>query len=370
MLQILFTGTDQTLNKFQTMLKGYASVTHTGKADIHVCEVRNIADLKYVPSKSPIPLFLIISSQDKTLVGHLKPFRISGVFIQPLNEEVIKRKLNITTDVSATPAAANSMDNNFESLKVKILAKAESVNSLPVFAQRLLKLTSDDLSSIKEITTQIKMDQGISGKIIRMANSPFFGMSQDINNIDRAVVLLGFKTVKNISLAASTNAYYNKRFGMYKTTGNALWEHAYLTAVLCEAIASDISNDAGAYFLAGLLHDIGKTIMVDFLVSEVSDCKEEREQLGTDHAEVAGMLLNRWQLPNEIIQMVRLHHNHDDTLQSKIVYFANRLAHSQDSNCATLPSVLSYMFDTLPVKNRAALTDKVTELLSIKKVES
>ncbi len=368
MLQILFTGTGPTLSKLQAALRGYATVVPTGKGEIHVCEVRNTEDLKRIPSKSPIPLFLIIATQDKSLIEQLKGFRISGVFLPPLDEAVIKRKLGIATETP--PPAGNGKERDFESLKVKILAKAESINALPVFAQRLLKLTSSDISTIKEITEQIKMDQGISSKVIRMVNSPFFGMRQDVNSIDRAVVLLGFNTLKNIALVAATNAYYNKQFTMYKTTGNALWEHAHTTALLCEEFAKDLQEDSEALFLAGLLHDIGKTIMVDFLVQEVSSCEEERKQLGTDHAEVAGMVLNRWQLPPDIIQMVRLHHNPDNTVQSRIVYNANRLAHCKDNNNTTLDSTLSSVFGLLPARNREALTQRINTILSVDRGET
>ena len=369
MLQILFTGTGSTLSKFQAALRNYAVVTLSGKADIHVCEVRNVYDLRHVPAKSPIPLFIIISNQDKKLIEQLKAFRISGVFLSPLDEDLIKRKLNLVSDSASAASAAGASERDFESLKVKILAKAESIGALTISAQRILHLTNSDVSAVKEISEQIRMDQGISSKVIRMANSPFFGMRQDINSIDRAVVLLGFNTVKNIALAASTSAFYNKQFSMYKTSGNALWEHAYTTALLCEELATDLQEDNGALFLAGLLHDIGKTIMVDFLVSEVSMCEEERKQLGLDHAEVAGMVLNRWQLPNDIIQMVRMHHTSCDELQPRIVYVANRLANCKNSNNAAFESALNSAFSKLPVKNKAGVTHKTASILSVDKVE-
>ena len=366
MLQILFTGTVPTLSKLQTTLKGYANVMPTGIAEVHLYEVCNTDDLKRIPVKSPMALFLIISTQDKTVTEQLNGLRISGIFLPPLNKDVIKRKLDMA--VSSDIIVANSKENDFDSLKVKILAKAESINALPIYAQHLLKLTHSDISTIKEITEQIKKDQGISSKIIRMVNSSFFGIKQDINSIDRAVVLLGFNTLKNIALVAVTNAYYDKQFGMYRTTGNALWEHAHITALLCEMFANDMQEDTDTLFLAGLLHDIGKTIMADFLVQAVSVCEEERKQIGTDHAEVTGMVLQRWQLSSDVIQMTRMHHKPDNNIQSKIIYSANRLAHCKNNN-GLLNVSLNSAFDMLPVKNHDALVKKITSVLSIGKEE-
>ena len=197
---------------------------------------------------------------------------------------------------------------------------------LPSFVNKLIVLTSGDSATIEELSAEIKKDQGISGRVIRMVNSPFFGLRQNVNSIDRAVVLLGFHTLKNIALAAASGSYYNKQFQMYKTTGAALWNHAYTVALIAEMLAAKVGLDPDGMYLAGLFHDIGKTVMVDFLVQEVGTTAEERAQLGMDHAEVAWLITRRWQLPEEVCTAIRHHHQPDESAASQILYYANRFA--------------------------------------------
>ena len=355
-MQILFTGTTATLSKLQAVLKGYAMVMSSGEANIHVCEVRGEQDLRFIPRNSLIPLFLVLDTKEKAVIEKLRVLNISGIFFLPFDAETIKKKMSLVTDYSEPKS------ESFEMLKIKILAKAESISSLPIFAKKLLTLATDDSTTIREITDQIKMDQGISSKVIRMVNSPFYGLRQDVNSIDRAVVLLGFHTVKNIALVASTNMYYNKSFHLYKTTGAALWAHAYKVALLSEEFARYCGEDSDSLFLAGLLHDIGKTVMVDFLIRPALDCEEERRQLRIDHAEVASMILTRWQFSHDVINLVRHHHEPEDRIASLIVYCANMISHFANDE-VLLKDIINNTVDGLPCGSKTDLKEKLYEIV-------
>lgn len=353
MIRIIFYGKNSTLSKLQAALAGFALVCTSGKADAYIQEVSGEEDIYSIPHKINMPVFIILSSFTPLIVEKLKNIKISGVFAVPLNAEQIKNKISLVLKHTEEKATSSP-----ETTRAKILAKAEAITSLPIFARKLLLLTSDDKSTVEEITELIKMDQGISGRIIRMANSPFYGLKVNVTSIDRCVMLLGFHTVKNIALIASTNMYYNKPFAMYKTTGAAMWQHSYTVAILSEVFATHLGLNEDDCFIAGLFHDIGKTVMVEFLTQPAMSCEDEKAQLGLDHPEVAAMVLRRWQIAPEIINMVNRHHNPDDSLNSIAIYCANIIAHhSYDFN------LLKQLTDNISAKLPCEFPHKLSEAL-------
>lgn len=364
MLKIYFTGTSATHSKLQAALMGYALVVTSGDADVMICEVSSADDFKKVPLKPDIPLFLMLNTKSKKVVEHLKSLKINGIFVFPPDAAVIKNKINAVMKTQYM----QSTNKNMDTLKIKILAKAETINALPVFAQKLLRLIMSDESTTREITEQIKMDQGLSSKVIRMVNSPFYGLRQVVASIDRAVVLLGAQTLKNIALVAAINSYYTGNYAMYNTTGKKLWEHTYNVALISEAFALEVGEPPEMMFLAGLLHDIGKILLVDFLQNPVDSCEEEDAQLGTNHAAAAGYVLAKWQLPEEVIHIIALHHNPDDTIRSKILYYANILEHAAHINESVhFNKVMEFAFMDIPVKNREEFTQRLFTMLTTPK---
>lgn len=220
--------------------------------------------------------------------------------------------------------------NEFDTLKAKIIAKAENIPPLPALARELVRLTRNDKTQMKDFINKIKMDQGLSSRIIKLVNSPFYGLRQDVASIDRATVLLGLNTVKNLALAISTSAFFNKNFSMYKSSGAEMWEHSFLVARLCEILGKACDLDEDALYLAGLMHDIGKTVLVDFLVKEVESVNDENSQLGTDHCSVGELVLSKWSVAQTITDAVRNHHSSSPDKFKAVVYFANIFAKKED----------------------------------------
>jgi putative nucleotidyltransferase with HDIG domain len=196
-----------------------------------------------------------------------------------------------------------------------------------------------------------------------MVNSPFFGLRQTINSIDRAVVLLGFNTLKNIALVAATTAYYNKNFEMYKLSGTELFNHAYRVALIAEEFSAACGVDKDLIFLAGLLHDIGKILLADFLVKPVQTSDDEVRQLGTDHQSVAELILKRWQLPEDIIQIVKSHHAPQNNIPSQIVYYANLLDHTKAGGEQAYNLCINKALSVLPIKEPETVAEKTKHIV-------
>ncbi|GAB7140727.1 hypothetical protein RsTz2092_06790 [Deferribacterales bacterium RsTz2092] len=370
MLQILYFGSKVTGLSIQVELRGYAQLVSSGKVNLCVCEVATVADIANIPTGSNvnIPILLYLNTNEKTIIEKLRGMRVHGVFYPPINGDAMKKKIDQLLNLDVPIATGGA--NDFERLKIKILAKTENVPMLPVIVNKIIAMSKDKNVPMSAVTEQVKMDQGISSKVVRMVNSPFFMLREHVSSIDKAIVLVGGEAVKNIALATATNSYYNKPFKMYDTTGTALWAHAYMVAVLCEMLAREAGADPDMYFLAGLFHDIGKIVLVEFLVQIVHDAQEERAQIKLDHAEVAGMIAERWQLAGELVQALKMHHDPQDNVIAKTVFWADRLAHfSKKRNDADFEAQFTDLMEKLVkgsglvIKNVAGLAEKIKELL-------
>ncbi len=97
-------------------------------------------------------------------------------------------------------------------------------------------------------------------------------------------------------------------------------------ARLSELLGKAAGEDEDALYLAGLMHDIGKTVLVDFLVKEASTIEEELAQLGTDHTTIGELVLSKWSVANHITDAVRSHHSNSKDKFKAVLYFANRIA--------------------------------------------
>ena len=357
-MNIRFIGSENGLMIFKKLLQGKANVSSGSDAtDALIFEISSLEVLYKIPKRSfGVPVFFYLTTPNKSVISNIKEYRVSGILFPPLNAEAIMSKL---VRSQTHDAAINERD--YETLRIKIIAKAENIPTLPSIAQELIKLTRNtSQAAIGQITYKIKMDQGISSKVIKLVNSPFYGVRKEIASIDRATMLLGFSSVKNIALAISLDQYYQKPFNMYKTTGQAMWQHSYNVALMSSEIAKYLQQDFDALYMAGLMHDIGKVVMADFLVKEVDCVQDEREQLGCDHAEIAAVIMNKWSVAPAIVEAVKTHHDAGPELYGRIVATANNIDHDKDN----IDEYLYQLNADYPIGDIDALKESIITILS------
>ena len=357
-MNIRFIGSENGLITFKKLLNGKANVSNGADAkDALIFEISSLEVLYKIPKRNfGVPVFFYITTPNKSVISNIKEYRISGILFPPLNAETIMSKLirSQTQD-----AAVNERD--YETLRIKIIAKAENIPTLPTIAQELIKLTRNaSQAAIGQVTSKIKMDQGITSKVIKLVNSPFYGVRKEIASIDRATMLLGFSSVKNIALAISLDQYYQKPFNMYKTTGQAMWQHAYNVALISSEIGKYLQQDCDALYMAGLMHDIGKVVMADFLVKEVEDVQDEREQLGCSHAEIAAVIMNKWSVAPAVVDAVKTHHDTRPELYGRIVAAANHIDHDTDN----ADEYIYQLGSEYPIQDIDMLKDSIKTILS------
>jgi HD-like signal output (HDOD) protein len=203
-----------------------------------------------------------------------------------------------------------------DSLDVRTRIEAiEELPTLPVVVTQILQATKSMATNANDVGDLISADQSLTVKVLKLVNSPFYGFPQKIKTITHAIVILGFSKVKNIVLAASV-------FGMVKQPKNStvslcdLWEHALTTGIVCRQIAKHRNSgiDIEEMFVAGLLHDLGKVIIICNLpdictaVSEKvreKDClfyEAENEVLNFAHDKIGVWLGEKWNLNPALIE--------------------------------------------------------------------
>jgi len=196
--------------------------------------------------------------------------------------------------------------------------------TLPAVVARLLALYATEDYHAEEVATALETDPALAGRVLRLANSAYYGFVGRIDTLQRAVVLLGKVTVQALALAASLLRAWRGR--ALPGPVEDIWVHSYLCGVGCRHLARMLPRSAvriapDALFLAGLLHDVGKLLFLSedpegyaadleaALEPEVDLRTLEIERFGRDHGEAGGELLEAWNLPPWLSAVVRYHHD-------------------------------------------------------------
>ena len=203
----------------------------------------------------------------------------------------------------------------------RILATVKNVPSLPSVVLKLRKYLNDPEVSFDELARVIQHDPGLTANVLQLANSAYFGWSGTIKSVKDAITRLGTNRIFQMVLCMSVAPLVSKPIKGNDLDAGSLWQHSIATAVCAEQLALGLKlKDAEDAFTAGLLHDIGKVVLGTFVDVDDEPIKEivqsdglafneaEMMVLGVDHAEVASALLADWQLPDEVVETARWHH--------------------------------------------------------------
>jgi putative nucleotidyltransferase with HDIG domain len=200
----------------------------------------------------------------------------------------------------------------------------ESCNQLPPFPaviNRALTLMNNPQVSVQEIVETIQYDQSITANVLKICNSPFYGLRKPVGSLQEAVFYLGFSQLLEILLRDSTGSMMGRAISGYDLEAGELWKHSVSSALLSQIIARRINREPSPLlFTAALIHDIGKVMLNSYVADQYQSIKElvqteglsfleaEKEILGIDHAELSALIIEQWNFPQEIIQAIRYHH--------------------------------------------------------------
>jgi HD-like signal output (HDOD) protein len=196
--------------------------------------------------------------------------------------------------------------------------------TLPIVVARLIRLYASEDYSVDEVVAALETDPPISSRVLRLANSAYYGFLGQVERLQRGVVLLGGVTVQSIALGATVLRRWAR--SAPPAPVREIWVHAYLCGVGgrhlgCRLPLSADLPPPDALFMIGLFHDVGKIwflaqdpdsypALLENLAGEELRAAE-REQFGQDHAGMGGDLLEAWGLPSRVVHVVRHHHGGD-----------------------------------------------------------
>lgn len=206
----------------------------------------------------------------------------------------------------------------------EIVKKTPDLPSLPAAALKVMKETESSTSNASSIAQILAQDQALSARVLRLANSAYYGLTRKVTNLQESVVVLGMRCVRNLCMVAATYPWMSRKLDGYCLGPRELWTHSFgaaLGAQLFARLSGKCSEDQA--FTAGLLHDIGKVALSVWLENktalvaqyatqaQVPFDEAERKILGYDHCQVGEHLAISWNLPDDIVQSVRWHHDPD-----------------------------------------------------------
>lgn len=225
----------------------------------------------------------------------------------------------------------------------EVVRSAYALPPLPQSAARLAQLVANENTDLNDVVQVIEFDPVLTMKLLRMANSVLSSPGRCIGTVRDAVVRLGNGAVCGLAVGTSVKPMLGKKIAGYSFTGTIFWRHSLASAIAADVVKMASKERISALaFTAGLLHDIGKMVLGNFLNPEMLGWLEsanrnggaaafraESEILSLHHGEIGGIVAQHWQLPEPIVAGVIYHHapeESDDPI-AYAVYLANLIAH-------------------------------------------
>ena len=207
---------------------------------------------------------------------------------------------------------------------VRLNRYIDSMPSLSITVSKILEVTKNPQVTAKDLNKVISLDPVLVGKVLKLVNSAYYGLSNKVTSLVTAIIMLGINTIKNLAL--STAVLGNMRKGSsFKTLNvDGFWRHSIGVGATSKLIATKIgipANRTEEYFIGGLLHDIGKIPLnvifeeeylraiqqADMHKTELIEM--EKELIGITHCEVGKLIGEKWRLTDETYECILYHHD-------------------------------------------------------------
>ncbi len=263
-----------------------------------------------------------------------------------------------------------------------LIRQAGRLPSLPEIYVRVTELLKTEDSTAKEIGDALQTDPNLTARILKVINSAYFGLRNPVTSIPQVVGLLGREQLQQVVLGSVLSGVF-KNFDITDFPMRDFWQHSIKAALIGRQLAMQNPRilDHEAFFTIGLLHDIGWLVVANVAPGSFSKVSRlakqenrnildiEREILGVTHVEVSVSLLQKWGLPEIIVECVK--HHHDDSavsehlVETKIVHLTNQLCGLNLAQEVTLEDLEQEITDLLPSIPNWELTQCSAEQIAI-----
>lgn len=228
-----------------------------------------------------------------------------------------------------------------------IFNQSHELPHIPRVVQELIQSFQNEDVDVDELSAKVALDQALTAKVLRLANSAHYGVPRTVTNTNDAIMLLGFNTLRTMVLASGVTSSFKAPEGFDK---NAFWKEAFAIGALSKWIAPYVEGaDQETAFTCGMLHSIGSLLIRMVMPSEAISIDEaenmggvryslEQGQLGFDYTQVGAELAKRWKFPDEMRQAISEQHNpskdEEYGIYGGILFIAKYLhqAHKDDWN--------------------------------------
>lgn len=204
-------------------------------------------------------------------------------------------------------------------------SEIENLSPMPASVGRLAALVSDPNADVGEVGRVIELDQALTVKVLRLANSALSGSQIAIDTVQQAVVRIGSSRILQLVVGNRVAKVMQQPCDGYELAERELWRHGVAAALAAESVSKAASESVpGSAFTAALLHDIGKLLLTRHFGPQVIEAIQtvmvddgmlfvdaERRLFKTDHAQVGGAVARHWGFPDDLVQAIELHHDPD-----------------------------------------------------------
>jgi len=226
--------------------------------------------------------------------------------------------------------------------KLKIERAIETMPSLPVTVAKIMEIANNRNSTPNDLNKVITLDPVLTGKVLKLVNSAYYGVANQVTTIVRAIIMLGLNTIKNLAVSTAILGTMNKKQNFAALNMDAYWQHCLAVGVTAKAIATKMNIDPkirDEYFISGLLHDIGKIVMNHEFKDDYQNIvrtgdikgtslwKMERKSINIDHTYAGELIAKKWVLSENITAAITKHHSPLDEFRgNKKIVFAVAVA--------------------------------------------
>ncbi len=207
----------------------------------------------------------------------------------------------------------------------------ETLPTLPTLAADLIMLAENPQSSLGDIALLLQRDPAMASKILKIANSAFYGYSKQVNNLPSALLILGLREVKNIVLGVSIINLFYSSSAKLSFDHKKFWMHSAGCAQIARALAFKMGffEQELEAFTVGLIHDIGKIAISQFQKDKFktiiqliqndnyTSCDAETSLLGVNHAQIGSWLAEKWLFPRSLTEAIEYHHQPYESVNSQ-----------------------------------------------------